>query len=58
MIEWKLTKKFDNIGGVNIVVMDDSYYQISEGQIDMIKAEVAKGYPIILCMHIPFFVHF
>ena len=43
------------IGGVNIVALDDSYYQISEGQIDMLKAEVAKGYPIILCMHVPFF---
>lgn len=41
--------------GVNIVTMDDSYYLISEGQLDMLKAEVAKGYPILLCMHVPFF---
>lgn len=43
------------IGGVNIVTMDDSYYMISDAQVEMLKAEVAKGYPILLCMHIPFF---
>ena len=41
------------IGGVNIVTLDDSYYFITKGQIEMLKAEVAKGYPIILAMHIP-----
>ena len=43
------------INGVNIVTIDDSYYQISEGQLDMLKAEVAKGYPVIVCMHIPIY---
>ena len=43
------------VGGVNIVTMDDSYYLITDGQIDMLKAEVAKGYPIILCMHVPLY---
>ena len=43
------------IGGLNIVTMDDSYYMISDGQIEMLKAEVAKGYPILLCMHVPFY---
>ena len=43
------------IDGVNIVTMDDSYYRITSGQLDMLKAEVAKGYPIILCMHIPIY---
>ena len=41
------------INGVNIVTIDDSYYQISNGQLDMLKAEVAKGYPIIICMNVP-----
>ena len=41
------------VGGLNIVTMDDSYYQITDGQIDALKAEAAKGYPIILCMHVP-----
>ncbi len=43
------------IGGVNFVTMDDSYYMISDGQIEMLKAEIAKGYPVILCLHIPFY---
>lgn len=43
------------IGGVNIVTMDDSYYFISDGQIEMLKAEVAKGYPIVLAMHVPLY---
>ena len=43
------------IGGVNVVTLDDSYYLISEGQLEMLKAEVAKGYPIILGMHVPLY---
>ncbi len=43
------------INGVNFVTMDDSYYLISEGQTEMLYAEVAKGLPIILCMHVPIF---
>ncbi|MBR7133461.1 MAG: metallophosphoesterase [Clostridia bacterium] len=43
------------LGGVNFVTMDNSYYMISDGQIEMLKAEAAKGYPILLCMHIPFY---
>lgn len=43
------------IGGVNIVTFDDSYYLITEGQIEALKAEVAKGYPIILAMHVPIY---
>lgn len=43
------------INGVNIVAMDDSYFKITEGQLDMLKAEVAKGLPVILCMHIPLY---
>lgn len=43
------------IGGVNIVTLDDSYYLISDGQLEMLRAEAAKGYPMILCMHVPLF---
>ena len=65
--KWKNIKKiapyvksnlyFDSkiIGGVNIVTMDDSYYTISDGQTEMLRAESAKGYPILLCMHVPIF---
>lgn len=63
--KWMMMKKtaphfkpnlyFDSrvVGGVNIVTMDDSYYLITDGQVDALRAEVAKGYPIVLCMHVP-----
>lgn len=41
------------VNGVNVVALDDSYSTITEGQLDALKAEVAKGYPIIIAMHIP-----
>jgi predicted phosphodiesterase len=41
------------IGGLNIVTLDNSYYLMTDGQIDLLKAEAAKGYPILLCMHVP-----
>lgn len=43
------------IGGVNIVTLDNSFYLISEGQLELLRAEVAKGYPMILAMHIPIY---
>lgn len=43
------------VDGVNIVTLDNSYYLITDGQIDLLKAEAAKGYPIILCMHVPLY---
>ena len=43
------------IGGVNIVTLDDGYYLFSKGQEEMLRAEAAKGYPIVLCMHVPLY---
>lgn len=43
------------INGVNIVTLDNSYYLITEGQIELLRAKAAKGYPIILDMHNPLF---
>lgn len=43
------------IGGVNFITLDNSYYLITEGQLEMLKAEVARGYPIILAMHVPLY---
>ncbi|MBQ3489034.1 MAG: metallophosphoesterase [Clostridia bacterium] len=43
------------IGGVNFVTLDNSYYLISEGQTEMLRAEVAKGYPVLLAMHVPLY---
>ena len=53
----KSTIYFDSrvIDGVNFVTLDDSYYLISDGQTEMLRAEVAKGYPIVLAMHVPFY---
>ncbi len=42
------------INGVNIVTLDNSYYLITEGQLELLKAEVARGLPIILGVHVPF----
>lgn len=44
------------VGGVNLVALDNSYYNISDGQIEMLRAEVAKGLPILLFMHVPLYV--
>ena len=43
------------IGGVNIVTLDDGYYLFNKGQKEMLRAEAAKGYPIVLCMHVPLY---
>ncbi len=43
------------INGINIVTLDNSYYLITEGQREALKAEAARGYPIILAMHNPIY---
>ncbi|MBQ9976747.1 MAG: metallophosphoesterase [Clostridia bacterium] len=43
------------INGVNFISIQNIYYSISKRQIQMLKEEVARGYPIILCVHIPLF---
>lgn len=43
------------IGEVNFVTLDNSYYRVDKGQLHALKAEVAKGYPIILGMHVPLY---
>ena len=43
------------IGGVNIVGIDNSYYQFEDWQIWRLKKEVQKGLPIILAFHDPLF---
>ncbi len=44
------------INGVNFVTIDDGYYLFTEGQLEMLKAEVARELPIILCMHVPIYM--
>lgn len=43
-------------GGVNVVTLDDSYYSITKAQIEMLRFEIDRGYPILLFMHVPFYV--
>lgn len=43
------------IGGVNFVGIDDAYHQVEYEQLEMLKEEVKKGYPIVLFMHAPLY---
>ena len=43
------------INGVNFVLLDDVYYRFEKHQIDFLKNEVAKGLPVVIAMHIPFY---
>ncbi len=42
------------VNGVNFVTLDDVYGYVTKTQVKLFKAEVAKGLPIVLCMHVPF----
>ena len=44
-----------SIGGVNFVAIDNSYHQFELWQLTRLKKEIAKGLPIILCVHAPLF---
>ena len=41
--------------GVNFVTLDDVYGTVSARQVERFRHEAAKGLPIVLCMHVPFF---
>ena len=41
------------IGGLDLVTLDDSLAQFSELQLEFLKAEIAKGLPILLFLHLP-----
>ena len=43
------------VGGVNFVGIDDAYHQVEYDQLEMLKEQVKKGYPIILFMHAPLY---
>ena len=42
------------INGVNFVTLDDVYGYVTAEQVERFRAEVKKGLPIVLCMHVPF----
>ncbi len=43
------------IGGVNLVTIDNSYYQFTTNQLEFFMQEIQKGLPIILLMHVPIY---
>ncbi len=43
------------INGVLFVAIDNSYYLFDKEQLDFLKAECSRGFPVILCMHTPLF---
>lgn len=43
------------VNGINIVGIDNCYYRFEKRQFEMLKEEVAKGFPVILTMHVPFY---
>lgn len=43
------------VNGVNFVALDDVYYYVTEYQHRLMEQEVAKGLPIVLICHVPFY---
>lgn len=43
------------VGGVNFVTLDNVYYNFTAYQLMRMKEEAKKGFPIILCVHTPFY---
>ena len=43
------------VNGVNFVTLDDVYGTVTAGQVARFAAEVKKGLPIVLCVHVPLF---
>lgn len=43
------------INGVNFVGIDDGYYQFDGWQLNKLKDEIEKGYPVVLLLHVPLF---
>lgn len=43
------------MNGVNMIALDNSYYNVDAEQFSKLKAEVEKGLPIVLFMHVPIY---
>lgn len=46
----------ENHGGLRVVLIDNSVYEILPGQLDFFHAQVALGEPMILLVHVPLYV--
>ena len=44
------------INGIRIITIDNSTYEINEEQLTFFKEQLAKDEPILLCVHIPFYI--
>ena len=44
------------IGGVKLIALDNSNYQISMAQMDFVKEQLETGMPCLLFIHIPIFI--
>jgi predicted phosphodiesterase len=45
-----------NLNGISIITIDNSTYEINEEQLHFFENQISKGDPILLCVHIPFYV--
>lgn len=43
------------INGVNFTALDNSYYLFEPWQLERLKAEVSKGFPVVLMIHTPLY---
>lgn len=43
------------VNGINFVAIDDVYYNLTESQLALMEKEVAKGLPIVILCHVPFY---
>lgn len=46
----------EEIGGVKLIALDNSNYQISMAQMDFVKEQLENGMPCLLFIHIPIFI--
>ncbi len=50
-----LTFASREIGGLNLIALYNGDYQFTRGQLEKLQAEVAKGLPILMIVHNPFY---
>lgn len=43
------------IAGLKVLLIDNSTYEISPGQLEFFRREAASGAPLVLCVHIPLY---
>lgn len=43
------------INGVNFIAVDNAHYYFTKTQLELLKVECEKHFPIVLCMHIPLY---